>query len=735
MLRLNAISLIPCAAVLLASFPADAALDFHTYRIQKNVTRVLKDGKYSDSTSISYELTRLGSSSLEASSLTLTSHGSYLSVVEEATLTGNTEERPHDITKDFMLQGSLPIPRLAAVHSLSAEHGDTLYQATLKKQVYSLDDQFFDTLMLKNTLDTRVAFLQQLTDVSYEASFTKLSLGEPVRVRIEYDLPFPGAPGTAITVPILFHPSGTPPRQAQITFFEKAEGLPAVQWLSESGRVSLEDKSTHTVGYQGEYSFRRDEDKKTIASLQTTAIAAGKLKGEYLLIKAGLNDSLMDGLSRPLEVGFLWRWNQPFNFVELQNGLKTLSSQGLLVAAEARALREIILEMAPHGHRFGLLHSVAGKPDTLFPAGAVGNDEYRKLLDYLGGFTESRLYADYKDYKNDKPDWAATIQKDTGEVEKSRNEFLADLKTIKGGFSTREGVLKHIELVGIGSAPATVVDLRDPKAVEAVLDSVTFAHALVSWLGVDLDAVMDYKANRELRALEIKSPLAIGLPPLLFPVYQPTSVEYRAFTASRSHAVVMAFSASAEREAMIKGATAFADTLQLQGIDVLGRKTRILSLKPRAQAVPNDSGLARLWAADVDRIAEASEVDIGMRYGILTKGTYLAAGVGEGIAHLPDGGVAVLPKSVRVAAGRTFRLEGGMLRLDASQRIGAHARLQLYDLAGRLMGSLELDAFRVGDGFAIPLDRFARYGTSRLVIVLRGAGRVQPFTLVLGGHS
>src|SRR4051812_1585966 len=106
MVRLTALRSILFAA--LASGTAQAALDFHTYRIQKNVDRVLRDGKYVDSVSISYELTRLGSSSLEASSLTLTSHGSYLSVVEEATLTGNTEDRPHNITQDFLLQGSLP---------------------------------------------------------------------------------------------------------------------------------------------------------------------------------------------------------------------------------------------------------------------------------------------------------------------------------------------------------------------------------------------------------------------------------------------------------------------------------------------------------------------------------------------------------------------------------------------------------------------------------------------------
>lgn len=80
-------------------------------------------------------------------------------------------------------------------------HGDTVYQAKLRKMTYSLDDSFLDTAALRGTLDNRVAFLQRLSDNAFEATFSKLSLGDPVRVRIEYDLPFPGGPGAGIHVP------------------------------------------------------------------------------------------------------------------------------------------------------------------------------------------------------------------------------------------------------------------------------------------------------------------------------------------------------------------------------------------------------------------------------------------------------------------------------------------------------------------------------------------------------
>ncbi|GEM_PF-2213709 len=719
-----------------------AALDFDTYRILTETYQVTHNGKTADSTRTSYELTRLGSTSLEASSLTLTSHGSYLTVVEEATLTGNIENRPHDITKDFLLQGSLPIPPLAAVHYLAAIHGDTIYQAKLLKTTYSLDDAFFDTTSLRITLNSRVAFLQQLSDRGFEATFSKLSLGEPVRVRIEYDLPFPGAPGTSIHVPVLFHPSGKPPRQAQITFLEQAKDLPALQWISNNGRVTLNSSETHTVQYQSEFELRRDESTKTVATLQATTFESGKFKGNYLLFQGGLNDSLMNLLSRPLEVTFLWRWNPPYAFVEVQNGLKTLSALGRMAALEARTLKQIIQEFAPRGHRFGLFRSAPGNENTFFAPAEEGSDTYKQLLAYLDQFTEERLYADYKDSKDTKPTWATTAWTDSGEITKSRKEFLSDLDTIHAGFGNRPEILRHIEMIGLGTAGYSLIDLKDPKVIESILDSVTLSNILAAWPGVDLDQALKLKANATLRPLTVNSPLAAGLPPLLFPVFQPSSVEYRAFTPARSHAVVLPFSLAAEREALIKAEGPFEDTLQLQGIDALGRKTRILTLKPRMARAASDSGLARLWAADPDRIAEISEVDIGMRYGILTKGTYWGAGIEDGTAYLPTaanpGGTPILPKLVRVRGSRAFQIDGNVLRIsgkDAGLDLTAKApRLEIYDIRGRLVLSLSLEGYRSGDGFAIPLEILQRLGSSRLVLVLRGAGRVQPFSLNIGGR-
>ena len=720
---------------------AHAAMDFNSYAITKNTISHTLNGVTSESTQVSYELTRLGSTSLAASNITITSHGSYLSILEEATLTGNIDNRPHDITKDFLFQGSLPIPPLAALHSLAAIHGDTLFPAKLHKMTYSLDDSFFDTLALQSTLNDRVAFLQQLSDHSFEATFTKLSLGEPLRIRIEYDLPFPGAPGTFIHVPVLFDPSGDTPRQIQITFFEEAQNYPALQYLSDNGRVTLNTAGTHTFDYKKAFEFKRDENPKTIATFQRSTFESGKLKGNYLLFKTGLNDSLMNLLTTPLEVTFLWRWNPPYNFVEFQNGLNTLSPLGQMAVTEARTLKQIILEMTPRGHRFGLFHSIPDQDPHFFPPAEINSDGYKKLLDYLDQFTETQIFNNYKDVKNNNLAWSASPWSDSTAILKSQSDFVNTLSKINAAFSHRSGILKHIEMIGLGSTPTTLIDLNDPKKIESLMDSTTLSNILATWPGIDLTQILNYKLNHNLRPLTINSPLAAGLSPLLFPVFQPTSIEYRAFTSSHSHAVVLPFKINAERECIIKSENAFEDTLELQGINELGQKTRILNIDPRISSSFTDSSLARLWAADPDRISEITEVDIGSRYGILTKGTYWSAGIHDGTKYVAKSTqpntIGILPKNFQMRSGIAYSLNKNYLRIFKSTQSpnesSSFNRIEIYNLRGQLILSLNLNQFINGDAFDIPLQLLKNANQGTLLIVLSSPQKMQAFKITMGG--
>jgi hypothetical protein len=87
-----------------------------------------------------------------------------------------------------------------------------------------------------------------------------------------------------------------------------------------------------------------------------------------------------------------------------------------------------------------------------------------------------------------------------------------------------------------------------------------------------------------------------------------------------------------------------------------------------------------------------------------------------------------------MAGGGVFRVRGGQLVFASGAPAAAGGWLDVFDLRGRWLGRIDLAPFRTGSGFAIPLDRLARFGASRLVLILRGAGKARPFTLALGGR-
>jgi hypothetical protein len=704
---------------------AQAVLDFHSYRAVDS----------------RYELTRLGSSSLESSTLTVTSQGGYLQVVEEAILTGNLEVRPNDITQDFLLQGTLPLPPLAAVHALTVYHGDTAFSANFKKMVYSVNEVFFDSTVLQTTLNSRVAFFQQLTDDVYEMTLAKLSLGEPVRVRIAYVLPFPGAPGTSVQVPVLFHPSGLAPRNVQITFYEAESGrsLPPVQWLSPQGRVSLNHQATHTLAYQSAYVLRRDEAPQTQVTLQSTHFETGRFKGHYLLFKSGLSDSLMTLLSRPLETVFFWRWNAPYDFITRVDGLKALSSNGHMAVLQARAIKQAMQELGKRGHKVGLYHSRTDKPDVfLTPKATTDNALYA----YLDGFDEIGIFEAFKNHQDTTLPWAPSAWQDSSAYAKSQAHFLATVGQIKQALTQQSGVLTHIEMLGIGFGEPGTHALTDSSRLEEILGETTMAQVLASWPGVNLNRILRTQTNQNLRPVQITG-WGAGLPPLLFPVFQPTTVEYRVFSNGHSHSLVMPFQQSAERQAMIKANSTFADSVHLLGTDALGGKTRILTLSPRQIRRSQDSGLARLWAADPNRVAESLESDLGMRYGILSKASFFAASVGEGRfeASWESETIPVLPKRFISRPQSRFWVAGGHLRITHASH-WTQPMLELYDMRGRLLLRINLAEYWDGQAFVVPLERLkalsagsiASKGGLRVTAVLRFAGRNQTFTFNLAGQ-
>ncbi len=720
------------AALALMPRPVVAALNYQTYVIQQNDNYVFRDSQYVDSISYSYVLTPLGSVSLEAPALTITSKGSYLDIVEEGTLSGNIDNRPNNSTLDFLFQGSLPIPPNAAVRGLEVYHDDTLFVSTLKPMTYSLNNVFTDSAALATSLNGRVAFLQQLSDQGFEATFAKVALGQPITVRIRYELPLPGSPSAPISIPLIFQPSGEAPKTVNITFFEDDSTAAPFQWMGSSGPVTLHDKDIQTVPYSPSFTFQRVQPPHTLATLQTSDFSSGDWSGHYLLLNAGLNDSIMTLLSHPMETVFLWRWNNPANFVTTDGtGLKTLSAQGLLAVSEAQYMRQLAVELGARGHRFGLLHVIDGRDSVFFPPAGENDSGFTRLLAYLNGSSSQNLFSAYQNAKTGKPGWAPVTWTDSNSISQSQADFLSALNKIQKSYENQSD-LHHIIMLGTGDVTSTAYDLTQATVVQTILDSTTIVNYNAEWPGVDLGNALAIVNAAPLQLYSSVAAPPSGLYYLSFPIFQPSSVEYLSFTQNRVHAVVMPFADDAQTQAVMKATTPFGDSLELQGIDALGRNTRLLTLMPHFTDVAQDSGLARLWAADPNRIFENSESSLGMRYGILSKEAYLSAGEGTGILTGPDGNPIIAVK----AASSFTRSPAFQISMDyvvINVPLQSNMVLQVFDLRGRLLFVLPLDAYRFQNGFRIPLSLFRNLGMNHVTLRLLSQGRTYATTLWLGG--
>jgi hypothetical protein len=109
-------------------------------------------------------------------------------------LSGNVSQLDmKNMTENYMIKGTIPVPRKAAVTGLLTWKYETCYKAQLHPSKYNYDVSYLDSITLTKSLDSKVALLQQHSETLYEATFSHVALGERKHVRIRYLLPNTGS--------------------------------------------------------------------------------------------------------------------------------------------------------------------------------------------------------------------------------------------------------------------------------------------------------------------------------------------------------------------------------------------------------------------------------------------------------------------------------------------------------------------------------------------------------------
>jgi hypothetical protein len=679
-----------------------------------------------------YVLVQLGTSQLEESEISIVPRGAYLDVVEDAWISGNlTDLSQPNLISSFLFQGLITLPSRATITGLETWKGDTMYRAKLHQTQYSYSGSAADSVTLEGILNNHIASLRQVAETTYEMVFSRISIGERKHVRVRYLLPNEGNGNTPFMVPVLFNPSYTaPPKFVKLTVL--ANSTDNAFYLSTStSPIQLHDSSSYMIPYQPAVALTRFQP--TPSTLHITTFPAGTWAGNYMILNTALTDSTIQKLSTPVQTVFLWRWNAPQQIVTFNGQIKGLSQYAYSVIAQAQAMAQTVTALQKLGLQCGLIHSIEGAGGLTYKSAKIDDSSSTKILAYLATFTPQALYSAYVNQGSPTPNWVPASGATTA-IEQGQHDFLSQLKSATGLFGDTSIGFHHVILMSTGDAYTTYVENLKVNA-DSILTHATIDFTGAQWRGVDLWASLPSITDQAL----------VQWNGSYFPAFFPLTVQLRIQNADKPYSFPIASLSASDFTITGRTAGAWDSVFTWMGFDQKGKVTATLVTKPFLFREPTDSGVAKIWAHDVNHVAEVEETYPGGTFGIVTKSTYLQATIADtssinsnSVPFLADFEILAprntqaKPAKHKVVGGMTVAYRDGILSLTNA---GDLRKLELFDLSGKLLARIDLAAFKTGAGsYRIALRSFAKLSGHRVFIVkISGPSFQRIFKLTAGG--
>ncbi|NLG15989.1 MAG: hypothetical protein GX556_01515 [Fibrobacter sp.] len=697
------------------------AIDFYGYRATSS----------HNDTTLRYSQVLLGYSDLDRSEISIVPRGTYLDVTEDAWISSDvTRMNVADMTGDYLFRGSIPVPREAVVTGLHTWKGDTLYRAGLYETRYVYDASFPDSIKLQQSLDSRIALLQQHTNTSYELTLCRVSLGEKKHIRIRYLLRSNGVALNTYVIPVLLHSVyGKNPDYMKVTVFADNKNRQCKLQYGQSNMV-LSDTSQNTIPFQPFLSLQLNISSKSAINL--TEFTNRPYRGNYLSVNTSVTDSLISRLSKPVSTVFIWRWNMSSlnQLVYYNNGIKELSSEALSFIGQARLLKNTMVNLRKLGNPCGLIHVIEGQNGTAYSSKAISLAEDSSIMKYLDSVNEEEIYKKYSGTTPESDPLWIPDEGNSSSFEQSRNDLISALQKASSLLKKAgSGKLRHILLVSAGGIHyGSQKDMSEELGT--ILDGITVGAASAQWHGVNIGSTFPasnlYLWNG-----------------FLFPSFSPAVVRLRIKSAEQNYDFQLSQNIWSTPLKFTGRVSASWDTVfYLTGFDEAGKQTSTIEIKPIVYSFHADSALAKLWAGDKNHIAETEEEYPGGTFGILTKATFFQAtknsiveSSSRNVAFLSDEEIFAPKTPVKNRATQSVKpfvlYRNGVLQISSADK---YQTLKIYDLNGKLLLSLELSRFRTsGSTLTIPLAKMlGNRGKGKLVLVFTGK-RAGSFTLLCGG--
>ncbi len=708
--------------ILLSGHWASGALRF--YGFQEDVVN--------DSTLL-YRQKFLSYTTLEKSVIKVTPKGAYLDITEDAWISSDIPSGDIEgLTRDYFLKSELYLPPRAAITGLITWIKSKPYKARLKPTVYSFDKYFTDSVALGDYINGRVAFLQQASEGEYRAVFTQLSLGEVKHIRIRYLLPNQSGGTGGYHIPVVFNGEhGRVPEATKLVLLMNNKKHKYIL-TTPSGELQIRDTTTIMVPYASGYDIRHGEG--ATAALHVSEIPDGDLEGHYAYLNASFPDSLLETLSRKMEVVLVWRWNRPFDLVDFDgSGLKNVSAKGLLAIQQAGELKNLVEDLAQKGHGVGLIHTLEDSVEKALGVSYAGGDSLELILNYLDQFNAYYIYDHYNPITTEHPEWVPQAAGAESYYDKKRGEFYDAVEKATAMFGADSALLKHLAVLSLGSGQATINKLTT-AGLDSLLGPVTLDAGRGQWTGFNFNTLVATPQQQHLSPWQ----------GFYFPFFQPSTIKVNIRDRVQTYSFPVAANDGEMINVVLKSSRAWDTTITWVGYDPYGDSTGALSITPFNYETELDTGLAKVWARDIHRVTEKEEDQLGARYGLVTGGSYLAASSGDRVSFSGNSvpylerdeiDIEVTPVApvTRVYVHRLQHyIRANALYLGWGTDM-AYRSIEVYDFRGRLIARLSLAGFLLNRNEAmVPLTEIGLAKKTGMYLVrVRGISKTSSFKLIL----
>ncbi len=727
--RMRILFLIPALTVGLVN----AEVDFYGYQKSVQIQYVHGPEGYYYDTATTYVQKRLGPVQLEISEISVTPKGSYLDVVEDAWISGSvTALNMNDMTDDFIIKGTIPIPYKAAVTGLLTWKYETCYKSELQPSRYNFDKSYSDSVSLAQALDSKVALLQQQSETVYEATFSHLEMGERKHVRIRYLLPNTGSGIGVYTIPVLFHSSASKaPRFTQLTVQADAASL-AFNVVTPNGETPIRDAATISMVYKPTIVLKYASD--AFSSMGTTSFPEGPFAGYYAILNTEVNDSLLGKLSRPIQTVFIWRWNSPTPFIDYANQMKGLSGLAYQTIDQAAQMKAAIQTLRKRGYRCGFVHLIEGENVPAFQTREINDSSAVAAMNYLSQFDEQYLFSKYSDQPDPTPSWLPLQVAEESFIDRTRNDFVVQVASARRLMNDKT-CFHHIILTSVGNVPSAFpMILQD--TLTALLDSATIDMFSAQWRGVNIAATIPPGMN-------------FKLVPYLgykFPMFFPATVQLSVYNNDQPFLFPLDGVHPGSFAVSLRMQTPWDTVFHWAGFAVNGEKTAEYSMTPNRFQIPMDSGTVKVWAKDENHLTDKEEIYPSGTFGIVTKAAFLQATINntssdivknipflqDNEIHAPRTRIASFLKIRTAAPDIKIELRQGILSIASSCGI---AKIEFFDLQGRLIGTLDPSRLKTGKNhYRIPLKMLLHFkGLKMMLVRISGISQTKIFKLNLEG--